>query len=446
MEKKQAISQALKLAVEKHNNGELREAEIIYRKILEVEENADVYHLLGLIAHQTEHYQEAIDLIKKAINLRPEAIFYHNLGMVYDKLEKEEESSESFLKAISINPSYLNAELAYYNIASYLKDKGNLKESLEYYNKAIEANKDFAEAYWNRGLLLLISGRLEEGWKDYEYRFKKNKPSDSRIFNKPKWDGSILNGKRILVVSEQGFGDNIQFVRYIPWVKERGGYVILECKKGLEKLFKSISEIDQFVAKENSSKVDYDFYIHLMSLPRVFGTNLNSIPNKTPYLQADLKLVDKFREKIQGKFKIGICWKGNPNHENDKNRSISFEKFRVLKEIPGVKLFSLQKEERASDSDVVDLSEDMNDFADSAAIVENLDLVISVDTSIAHLAGSLNKPVWTLLPLLPDWRYLLERSDCLWYPSMRLFRQSNPGDWDSLFSEVVREVKTLGDV
>lgn len=444
-----SISQALNLAVKKHNEGDLNGAEFIYRKILEeYPNNADSWHLLGLVAYQVGKYEEAIKNINKAISINSnQAIFYSNLGMAQDALGNEDESMESFRKALEINPSYDKAYLAHYNLGVYYMDRGKIKEALEHYNKAIELNKNFFEARWNRSLVLLLLGRFEEGWKEYEYRFKKEKPTDTRNFSKPKWDGSSLEGKKILIVSEQGFGDTINFIRYVHLVKEKGGYVIYECKKELRRLFQGFPGIDEIVEKEKGAipNVKFDTYTYLMSLPGIFNTNLDNIPNKIPYLKANPELAKKFEKEFNtNKFKIGIVWAGNPEQPNDKNRSIRFEKFKILKSIPEVQLYSLQKGEVAKqldDSVIINMADKINDFADTAVIIENLDLIITVDTSVAHLAGAMGKRVWILLAVSADWRWLLNRNDSPWYPTAKLFRQPKLGDWDSVFDEICEEIQ-----
>jgi len=446
-EEKTILLGMLNLAVKKQKEGKLHEAEILYKKVLEKDSSSsDALHLLGLVEYQKGEYRGAIKNISKAIQLKPDATFYGNLGMSYDKLGDEEKSMACFLKALNIDPRYSNAYLANYNLGVYFKEKGEIKKALGYYDEAIKLDKDFFEAYWNRGLILLLLGEFKRGWKDYEYRMKKKSPTDSRVFNKPKWDGSMLDSKRILIVSEQGFGDSIQFVRYLHLVKEKGGYIILECKKELMRLFKSLQVVDEFVEKNNLVP-DFDFYIHLMSLPLVFNTDLQNIPNRVPYLKAEPELVDKFASKFDGsKFKVGIVWSGNESQVDNRNRSVGFEKFKSLKNIQGVELFSLQKGEAAGqldDMDIVNIGRDIGDFADTAAVIENLDLVILIDTATAHLAGAMGKPVWVLLTQIPDWRWLLDREDSPWYPTMRLFRQKKLGDWDSLFKLVREELEML---
>ncbi|MBI2628985.1 tetratricopeptide repeat protein [Candidatus Pacearchaeota archaeon] len=452
------------LAAEAHKSGRLDEAENIYREILiKNPDNPDALHLLGVIDFQQGKHDEAIDFIKKAINLKPNvALYYNNLGMIYDIINNEEESVKNFQIALKLNPNYPNAYLAYYNLGVYFNEIENFEMALEHYNRSIELNKNFYEAYWNRSLICLLLGDFEKGWKDYEYRFKKNNPSDARNFNKPQWDGSELKGKKILILSEQGFGDDIQFIRYLPFVKEKGGDIIFECKKELRRLIES-SElgklIDEFIEKnEDKAKipeVEFDFYIHLMSLPRIFNASLNNVPNKIPYLETNIDLNYKIRGKINlsdknsGNFKIGIVWSGNPKQDNDKNRSATFEDFKILKEIEEVRLFSLQKGRaseqlnKVNDLGIINLSEDISDFADTAGVIEELDLIISVDTSVAHLAGAMGKPVWLLLSHKSDWRWLLNRDYSPWYPSMKIFRQEKLGDWNYLIQEVREELKKM---
>jgi hypothetical protein len=291
---------------------------------------------------------------------------------------------------------------------------------------------------------LLKLGKFKEGWEDHESRFLKDKPSDSRDFGKSKWNGSPLHGKRILIASEQGFGDSIQFIRYLKFVKAKGGEIILECKPELKILFEGFSGIDEIVIKHGDEipKVNYDCYIHLMSLPHALG--LEEIPRDGAYLEAK-KNIGELKGEDSGKFKVGIVWAGNPGQENDKNRSCKLEHFLDLKKVPGVQLYSLQKgkSEDLKDIGVINLSGKIKDFADTAAIVKDLDLIISVDTSLAHLAGALGGKIWTLLSARADWRWFLDREDSPWYPSMRLLRQEKLGDWGSLFEDVCEELGKL---
>lgn len=409
------IEEALKIAIDKHISGDLREAELMYRAILDVVEHPDAYHLLGLIASQTNHNDDAVSLIKKAIAIKEEPLFYHNLAMVFDKLENKE-SIRYFEKAVDLGDNYPNSHLAYFNLGVYYKDRGDLDRALRFYDSALKIKPDFSPAHLNRGLILLLLGRFTDGWGEYEYR-------DKEKLDKPEWNGE--SGKKVLVLAEQGFGDSLMFARYLPLIRDRNCKVIFDCKPELKSLLRN-PEFDYY------NKQDYDCYVNLLSLPRIFDTNLSNIP-KIIELRIEKK---KFSNK---KFKVGVCWHGNKNQENDKNRSVTSDKFNILKEISGVEIYSLQKGE---DGGFI-LLDDINSFEGTSSLIKSLDLVISVDTSIAHLAGSLGVKCWTLLCYTPDWRYLLERKDSPWYPSMELFRQPSPGDWDSVFFDVKQKLEKI---
>ncbi len=430
------LSEALKIAIEKQNQNKPEEAKQIYENILKTyPKNPDTLHLLGLTLHQLNKNTEAIQKIKEAISLSPQPLFYHNLGMIYDSLNDEENSSSNFLKALSISDNYPNAYLAHYNLGIYYKQKGEFEKALNHYTESLKLNPNFQDSRWNRSLILLQLGNLSHGFNDFDSRFLKSSPTDSRTFKSPVWLGESLKDKTLLVLTEQGAGDTIQFIRYLPLIKKENTKIILECKPELKELLSSITEIDKIITKEETSSTNYNYCIHLMSLPKIFQTTLETIPNKTPYLSAPQPLIDNFSNQLNTKeLKVGICWEGNPLQEDNKTRSIPKEAFETLKDIPNVQIFSLQKG---------DSSFQLNNYAETAAIIQNLDLIISVDTSIAHLAGALNKPVWTLLSKIPDWRYLLERNDSPWYPSAKLFRQKESGDWFSVLKEVKIALQNL---
>jgi hypothetical protein len=272
-----------------------------------------------------------------------------------------------------------------------------------------------------------------------------------REFRQPLWDGSRLAEKTILLHAEQGLGDTIQFIRYAPLVKQRGGTVIVECDNSLMRLFRSCPGIDLLVA-ERSSLPPFNLHAPLMSLPYILKTCLNTIPASIPYLHAgdepDSPL-NAILKAHDGQRRIGIVWAGSPKHQNDANRSCPLIHFQRLTEVEDVALFSLQKNEKETGltlkesglNQVINLSPFLSDFADTAAAIMKLELVITVDTAVAHLAGALGKPVWVLLPFAPDWRWLLNREDSPWYPTMRLFRQRAPEDWESVFERVVSALK-----
>ncbi|MGD0390626.1 MAG: glycosyltransferase family 9 protein [Tepidisphaeraceae bacterium] len=254
-----------------------------------------------------------------------------------------------------------------------------------------------------------------------------------------------MEGRTLLLHAEQGVGDAIQFIRYLPLVAQRGGKIIIECQTELQRLFQTTAGRCQIVARGQPLPA-FDLHCPLLSLPRVFGTSLANVPNIVPYLHADAEDAGKWQHRLAEHasiVKVGLAWAGSPAHKNDRNRSIKLAGLAPLGQISGARFFSLQKGEAAAEAKTpppgmqfVDWTEDLKDFADTAALIANLDLVIAVDTAVAHLAGAMNKPVWTLLPYVPDWRWLLQRHDSPWYPSMRLFRQPRIGDWDSVFAQV----------
>ena len=331
------------------------------------------------------------------------------------------------------------------------KVQGKLDEAIACFERVLQLEADDVNAHINRSLVWLLRGDFERGWDEYEWRWE-HKDSLPRQCPQRLWDGSSLAGRTILLHAEQGLGDTIQFIRYAPLVKRCGGTVVVGCSKLLTRLLATCSGIDRVVTKEDSLP-EFDVHAPLLSLPRIFQTHLDSIPADIPYLQS----LEKCRPEIENllsaqqvKHRVGIVWAGNPDHPNDRNRSCALSCFRVLTCLPDVALFSLQKgangadlERECREMSVIDLSEVLDDFAETAAAVMKLDLVITVDTAVAHLAGALGRPVWVLLPFAPDWRWLLDREDSSWYPTMRLFRQPRPGDWEAVFERVTRALVNL---
>ncbi|HYV36862.1 MAG TPA: hypothetical protein VE988_14230, partial [Gemmataceae bacterium] len=321
--------------------------------------------------------------------------------------------------------------------------------------EAVRLNPQFAEAYFNRATPRLLQGDFLGGWADYEWRWRR--PAyPPPPFRQPLWDGSPLAGKTILLWAEQGLGDTFQFIRYAPLVKERGGNVIVACQAAVTRLLRSCAGIDRLIAKENAAATDFDVYAPLMSLPAIFKTTLTTIPAAVPYLAADAKLVEHWREQLGScaGLKIGIAWQGNPEYGNDRQRSLPLTCFEPLSRLAGVQLISLQKGpgiEQLQDVKgrwpIVDFTAKLDEaagaFQDTAAIMSNLDLVISSDSAVAHLAGALGVPVWLALPWLPDFRWFVGRDDCPWYPTMRLFRQTQSGRWDDVFERIAQAVKPL---
>jgi hypothetical protein len=294
-----------------------------------------------------------------------------------------------------------------------------------------------------------MRGDFERGWAEYEWRWKLQgiDPANGP-FSKPLWDGSDLHGRRILLQGEQGLGDTIQFVRYVSEIAARGGRVLLSSKFELQRLFAHLKGIEQYIPP-NEAIPPYDLHCPLMSLPLRLKTTLSTIPAPIPYLQAEARLAAQWREKLlsEPNLKVGICWAGSPVHTNDRNRSTVLESFAPLSRVSGVTYYSLQKGAAASQASrppegmrLIDLSPQLDSFDDTAAVISNLDLLISVDTSLVHLAGAMGRPVWTLLPFFSDWRWMLDRSDSPWYPTMRLFRQPRRGDWTTPIRQIIEAI------
>lgn len=293
---------------------------------------------------------------------------------------------------------------------------------------------------------MLLLGDFKHGWAEYEWRFSSGKV-ESFDFPQPQWKGQNISGKTILLYAEQGLGDTIQFVRYASMVKNQGAYVIVACQKPVAKLLTNISGIDQLITEGQPFPV-FDCYAPLLSLPGIFKTELSSIPAKVPYLFADQALAAYWQSRLRGVsgFRMGINWRGKVDSAEWIQRDIPLDLMASLAELPGVRLISLQKGPGQQDLTsaagrlpIIDLGEfdtEQGAFMDTAAIMMNLDLIITSDTSIAHLAGALGVPVWVALPLVPDWRWLLDRSDSPWYPTMRLFRQEQIGDWTGVFENI----------
>jgi len=302
-------------------------------------------------------------------------------------------------------------------------------------------------------MALLLTGRFEEGWDEYRWRLRTEKAAYPRRHHVPCWDGSPFAGKRLLVHYEQGFGDNIQFIRYLPMVKRRGGTVICEMLAPLIGLFHGLPGIDELIpaSAERTLATEFDLYVPLLELPGIFGTTSKTIPAGVPYLHADPAKAEYWRQKLVSRaFKVGIVWAGKPAHPEDRTRSCHLRHFLHWSKIPGLRLFGLQKGAAANQTEdlsqeiaMTNLGGELDDFTDTAAVIANLDLIVSVDTAVLHLAGAMGRPAWAILPFSPDWRWMLDRPDSPWYPTMRLFRQKSYGDWDDVFQRVSQELQML---
>jgi tetratricopeptide (TPR) repeat protein/GT2 family glycosyltransferase len=427
-----------------------------YKQAIRLEPNyVEAYNHLGVVLSRQGKFDEAIENFSLALQHDPHyAEAYNNLGIALKEQEKFVEAIANFERALQLEPQFYEA---YYNLANSLRDEGRCAKAIEHYQKAIQLKSDYAQAHWNMSLAYLLNGDYIEGWKGYKWRRNADLEILTNYHNtgKPRWDGSSFKSKRLLVHYEQGLGDNIQFARYLPMVKARGGTVIFETLKPIIGLFRDFRGIDELIEyhPDQELSVQFDVYTSLFDLPNIFKTTLETIPSEVPYIHADPEKVEYWRNKLSGDdFKVGIVWAGSPEHGNDRYRSCSLKFFEPLTKIEGVQLYGLQKgraagqmEEYTGTINVINISQHFDDFTETAAAIQNLDLIISVDTSVLHLAGAMGKPAWALLPYAPEWRWMLERQDSPWYPTMRLFRQKQWGQWKPVFESIGRELRILAD-
>ena len=443
----QAYQQALEINpqyAEAHNNlgnvlkemDRLDESIHAYQQALKINpQYAEVYNNMGNVLKEMDRLDESLHAYQQALKINPQFVEgYYNIGVFFQEQRKVKESAQAYQKAIQIQPDYVEAHI---NLGVVLREQVRLKESIQAHQKAIQIQPDYEEAHINLAITFLLQGQLTAGWREFEWR-----RSRKRDFKRPLWDGTPLNGKSILIYAEQGFGDTIQFVRYIDLLPDANTIIIVVCQPELKTLFKSINRIDTLVTKGEDIP-DSDVHVPLLSLPYMFNTTLDTIPARIPYLYLNSEADSVLHLDDSHDLKIGIVWAGRPTHANDNNRSIDLKWFKCLLDIRNCEFFSLQVGERREDikqhgchHTIKDLGEQFTDFHHTASAILQLDLVISVDTAVAHLAGALGKAIWTLLPFVPDWRWMLDRSDSPWYPSMTLFRQKEIGDWSPVFEQL----------
>jgi hypothetical protein len=335
------------------------------------------------------------------------------------------------------------------NLGSAQHDLGMREEAMASIREAIRLSPNIPEVHRGLGLALLLKGRFEEGWPEYEWRLR-CADMTAKELDKPRWDESDLGGKTIFIYTEQGLGDTIQNSRFLSLVARRGGKVILQCRPELVRLLSSNPNMGQIVPT-GAEVPPYDVHCPLLSLPGIFHVNLKSIPAQVPYLYTEPAAIIRWQSRLgprDGKLRVGLTWAGNPQFKSDRFRSINFDMLAPLATVPGVRFFSLQKgpagqqlKNLPSGMDLIDLGPELRDFADTAAVMQALDLIVTTVTSIPHLAGALARPVWVMLQKVPHFTWLLDREDSPWYPTMRLFRQKNMGDWQDVIERVAEALK-----
>jgi tetratricopeptide (TPR) repeat protein len=412
-------------------------------------DHAQAHNTRGNVLYELDRCAEAVASYDKAVAVRPDfAEAFNNRGVALYRLRQFEDALASYDRAIAVRPAYAEA---FNNRGVALKELRRIEEALASYGKAQQLAPDYADAHWNEALLRLLIGDFAAGLAKYEWRWRRASfTSPLRNFPQPQWAGTEpLDGKTLLLHGEQGFGDVIQFCRYVPQVKSRGARVILEVAEPLCGLMGSLGAAQ--VIPAGSRLPAFDLHCPLMSLPLALGTRPDTIPATVPYLAAPADAAAAWETRLgtRKRPRIGIAWAGNPRQENDRNRSTNLRALLPLLDVDAT-FVSLQKDLRPGDDaflkardDIANLGGALADFSDAAALVSRLDAVVSVDTSIAHLAGALGKPVFVLLCFTPDWRWLLAGDTNPWYPTARLFRQTRPQDWDEPVAQTADALKAM---
>jgi hypothetical protein len=436
----------------------------------DIQENlAAVYLGMGKVA-------EAIACRRIALRMSPDCPVASNaLGVALEIAGVYQAARACFCGAILLKPDYVEA---HNNLGAVLKELGDVTQAIRSVDEAIRLKSlgesdrgplgdqparsstqsgsggelSLAALHYNRAMMLLLSGDFDRGWPEYEWRLRLPGCMPPP-WSQPQWDGSRLDGRTILLHPEQGLGDAFQFIRFAPLVKQRGGRVILLCSRNLARLLSTCAGIDRLCYPDEALP-SFDVYSSLLSLPGIFHRESPSVPSNVPYLSAATELVEFWRGELGDSrgLRVGIGWQGNPKYHGDRFRSIPLGAFTPLAEVANVRLISLQKgvdggQLAGAGFPIQDLGSRLDlgghAFRDTAAVIKNLDLVITSDTALAHLAGALGAPVWVALRAVPDWRWLTSGDDCPWYPTMKLFRQSRPGDWSSVFARMAGALTML---
>ncbi|WP_354230740.1 tetratricopeptide repeat protein [Bradyrhizobium sp. F1.4.3] len=455
-----------------YRQGLLEDAIVQYRRAIAlVPDNVAALRLLGLVLHEARHLHEAAAIYRQTFALDPadhmiatnlgaclsdlgafddaiaackqalllksdHAPAHTNLGIIFEKQERVDDAVAAHRCAVAADPAYAKGHA---NLAVALRNAGEIDEALAVSRCAVALDPEQPLAQYNHAHFLLMNGDFANGFEAYRWRRKCKTLSDGDpILSEPEWQGEPLEGRTLLLFAEYGLGDALHFVRYLPMVTAKGGKIILQVQPALASLLMQLPGVT--VIPRAEPLPPFDLQLPLMSLPRIFGTTLDNLPADVPYLHPDPEKLLRWRAALGRvtRLKVGVVWAGNPKHKGDRQRSLSAEAVLPRLVMPGVQLYSLQKEPRPEDGpvlaalhdDIIDLAPALGDFDDTAAAVAALDLVIAVDTSVAHLAGALGRPVWMLTPYALDWRWLRDREDSPWYPTMRLFRQRGPREWD----------------
>ncbi len=431
------------------NQGALDKAIDFYSQALQIKDDVpELFFNLGRLEDELKNYPKAINYYDKATSLRQNyAEAWSHKGLTLHELGKYEDALTAYETALHLMPNY--PEASSYKAVT-LHEMRCYTDALTFHDKAIALNPSYNDAYWNKALTQLILGNFQDGWINYEYRWTKLKPQPYKHSNIPPLiANTCLIGKKILVWSEQGYGDTLQFSRYIPLLIESGAQVIFETPKSLLNLL--AQNIHCQVVEDYDPKFMADYQAPLLSLPLIFKTSLKSIPPINPVITPSEKSLVKWGKRLSTsnkKINIGIACSGNSQHQNDRNRSMPLINFLPLLSIAN--LYLIQKDIRQDDAkclidhpEIKHLGDDLDDFDDTAAIIDSMDLIISVDTSVAHLAGAMMKSIFILLPFTPEWRWMTEGDASPWYPTIKIYRQSTKGDWKTVIHQIMIDLKLM---
>ncbi len=398
-------------------------------------DDAELHFARGTALNATGQSWQAHAAFARALSLQPNhAPSWLNMGNTAADLDDPVSAERSYRTAIRLDPGLAEAHAS---LGYILTIQGSLNSAIEACEAAIRLRADFAQAHWNLAIAALLSGDLRRGFAEYEWRKRHARYRvDFPDLPGPMWDGTGGCDRTILVRAEQGFGDVIQFARYLPLIQQAGARPVLMCAPQLQRLLESMPGVR--TVSSAGPLPAYDAWIDQISLPRLFATTLETIPAAAGYLLADPARAQAWQARLPQGRKVGVALAGNPNHAADRRRSLPLDVALSLPDVAGLSFVNLQHGPTAGRLPLTDLTPWMTDFAETAALIDNLDLVVTVDTSVAHLAGAMGKPVWILLPHAPDWRWLLGRTDSPWYHAARLFRQPAAGDWPSVLVQVMR--------
>jgi hypothetical protein len=449
----QEFAQLLALAGEHEAAGRLDEAEALLARMLATNpDRPRALHLLGVVAFRKGRMAEAVEHVERAVALMPNAALFHrNLCEMYRKLGRYDAALLAGLRAVELEPNDIHAQ---HNLGVLHYHRLEPDAAIRCAETALTLDQNMPGAHFGIAEASLLQGDFARGWEEYEWRFKLgNAPPLMPKTDLPAWDGKKLpRGETLLLIADQGYGDVIQFSRYIPWAAERCRDIAVACSRELQPVIRQYNAVGP-IFDHWDEKPEFAAWLPLSGLPRLAGTRLDTIPAEIPYLRADPGKVARWAERLwalspQGYRRIGVVWAGRPTHTNDDNRSTGLATCAPLAELPRVTLVSLQKGTAQAQigaywgrAPLINLGPEIHDYGDTMAILECLELLVTVDTSAGHLAGAMGKPVFIMLPYAPDWRWLLDRDDSPWYPSARLFRQSAARDWAPVIAAIVQAVE-----